>query len=87
MKFRGSQRRYTKLEIFGNKRITPAEYRQERKRRGLTQAALAALLGVRQSTVSDRERGRRKITREAELALLSLPSASRSGSVASGLAR
>ena len=53
--------------------MTPAEYKQERKRRGLTQAALAALLEVRQSTVSDRERGRRDITREAELALRSLP--------------
>ena len=54
--------------------MTPADYRQERQRRGLTQATLAVLLGVRQSTVSDRERGRRDITREAELALRSLPS-------------
>lgn len=53
--------------------MTPAEYKQERQRRGLTQAALAVLLGVRQSTVSDRERGRRDITRESELALRSLP--------------
>lgn len=53
--------------------MTPADYKQERQRRGLTQAALAVLLGVRQSTVSDRERGRREITREAELAIKSLP--------------
>ena len=53
--------------------MSPAEYKQERQRRGLTQAALAALLGVRQSTVSDRERGRREITRESELAIKSLP--------------
>lgn len=55
--------------------MTHAEYKQERQRRGLTQDALAALLGVRQSTISDRERGRREITREAELALRSLSSA------------
>lgn len=53
--------------------MSPAEYKQERQQRGLTQAALAALLGVRQSTISDRERGRREITQEAKLAILSLP--------------
>jgi len=58
--------------------MSPEEYKQERQRRGLTQAALAALLGVRQSTVSDRERGRREITREAELAIKSLPANTKS---------
>ena len=52
--------------------MSPAEYRRIRKERG-TQTEVAALLGVRQSTVSDRETGRREITREAELALRSLP--------------
>lgn len=66
--------------------MRPAEYRRLRKERGLTQAALAALLGVRQSTVSDRETGRREITREAELAIRSLPKArKRSGTENHGM--
>lgn len=52
--------------------MSPAEYRRLRKELG-TQMEVAALLGVRQSTVSDRETGRRAITREAEIALRSLP--------------
>jgi transcriptional regulator with XRE-family HTH domain len=52
--------------------MTPDSYRTERKKRG-TQQEVAALLGVMQSTISDRETGRRAVTREAELALLSLP--------------
>jgi transcriptional regulator with XRE-family HTH domain len=52
--------------------MTGAEYKAERKKRG-TQMQVAALLGVMQSTISDRETGRREITREAELALKSLP--------------
>jgi transcriptional regulator with XRE-family HTH domain len=54
--------------------MTPAEYKQERQRRGLTQAALAALLGIARETVSRREKGHDKITEEASLALRSLPS-------------
>lgn len=52
--------------------MTGAEYKAERKKRG-TQMQVAALLGVMQSTISDRETGRREITREAELALKFLP--------------
>lgn len=54
--------------------MTPAEYKQERQRRGLTQAALAVLLGVPRETVSRRENGKQQITEEAALALRSLPS-------------
>ena len=56
--------------------MTPEQYRRLRKERG-TQVEVAALLGVMQSTVSDRETGRREITREAELALRSLPKTKR----------
>ena len=55
--------------------MTPAEYKQERQRRGLTQAALAALLGLPRETVSRRENGKQQITEEAALALRSIPSA------------
>lgn len=47
-------------------------YKLERQLRG-TQTTVAAQLGVRQATVSDRENGSTPITREAELALLALP--------------
>lgn len=60
--------------------MTPAEnYKSERLKRGLSQVALAALVGVRQGTISDRETGRVAITREAELAILSLPVPSEPG--------
>jgi len=55
--------------------MTPTEYKQERKRLGLTQAALAALLGIARETVSRRENGKQQITEEAALALRSIPSA------------
>ena len=48
------------------------EYKTERRRRNLTQVALAALVGVRQATISARERDEINITKEAELAILSL---------------
>lgn len=48
------------------------EYRTERLMRG-TQKSVAEQLGVRQATISDRERGRVPITEEARRALLSLP--------------
>ena len=38
--------------------MTPAELRAARKSLGLTQGQLAAVLGVRQATVSDWERGK-----------------------------
>lgn len=53
--------------------MTAEEYKSERQRRGLSQTALAALVGVRQGTISDRETERIGISREAEMALLSLP--------------
>jgi hypothetical protein len=52
-------------------RMTSEKYKTERKLRG-TQSSVAALLGVRQATVSDRENGG-EITREAWLALNALP--------------
>jgi transcriptional regulator with XRE-family HTH domain len=55
--------------------MSPAEYKKERQRRGLTQSALAALLGIARETVSRREKGRDTIAQEAALALRSIPSA------------
>jgi len=52
--------------------VTPENYKTERKLRG-SQEQVAAQLGVRQATVSDRETGAMAITPEAWLALLSLP--------------
>jgi hypothetical protein len=53
---------------------TPADYKREREKRG-TQVQVAAMLGVHPITIANRETcapdGR--ITREAWLALLSLP--------------
>jgi transcriptional regulator with XRE-family HTH domain len=49
------------------------EYKAERLKRGLTQSALASLVGVRQATISARERDEIEITKEAELAVKSLP--------------
>lgn len=51
--------------------MSPAEYKAARKERG-TQQGVAALLGVRLSTIQRRESGKIKITREAEIALLAL---------------
>jgi len=51
--------------------MNPQDYKVQRKLRG-TQAAVAALLGVRQATISDRENGG-EITTEAWLALCALP--------------
>lgn len=59
--------------------MTPAQYRSERTKRGLSQVALAALVGVRQGTISDRETGRIGVSREAELAILSLPAPKQKG--------
>ena len=54
--------------------MTPTEYKQERRKRSLTQAALAALLGITRETVNRRENGHDKISEEAALALRSIPS-------------
>jgi len=53
--------------------LTPEEYKSERIKRDLSQVALAALVGVRQGTISDRETGRAAITKEAAMAIRSLP--------------
>jgi len=53
--------------------MSPAQYRKERTQRGLTQSALAALLGVPREAVVRREAGTQPIIAEAALALLSLP--------------
>ena len=50
-----------------------AEYKAERTKRHLSQVALAWLLCVTQGTISDRETGRREITRESQFAIESLP--------------
>ena len=57
--------------------MSPAQYRQERTQRGLTQAALAALLGIPREAVVRREAGTQPIIKEAALALLSLPKTKR----------
>ena len=54
--------------------MTPVKYKAEREKRG-TQARVAKELGVHVQTIAKRERGApdAPITREAWLALLSLP--------------
>ncbi len=52
--------------------MTPSEYKAARALRG-SQVKVAFQLGVHEQCVSRRERGVIPITREAELALLSLP--------------
>lgn len=52
--------------------MTPAELRATRARLGLTQPALAALLGVHPLTVSQWETGRRAIPAFLHLALKQL---------------
>jgi len=53
--------------------MTPSEYRQERKRIGLTQPQLSSLVGVSRVTISQRENGKVPITKEAAMAIQSLP--------------
>jgi DNA-binding XRE family transcriptional regulator len=53
--------------------MTGPEYKALREKLGLTQAGLAALLGVTRKTINARENGA-KITEEARLAMLSLSS-------------
>lgn len=52
--------------------MTSEAYKAERKLRG-TQAIVAKLLGVHPVTITRRETGALPVTREAGLALLSLP--------------
>lgn len=55
--------------------MTPALYKSERLKRGLSQAALAALVGVSRGCINYREAGhpRYPITVEAWLAVQALP--------------
>lgn len=53
--------------------MNPAQYKEERTQRGLTQAALASMLGVPREAVVRREAGTQPITPEAAMAILSLP--------------
>lgn len=57
--------------------MTPLEYKSARKKMGITQKELGKLIGVDGNTISRRELGLVPITREAELALLSLSDHSR----------
>ena len=51
---------------------TATEYRTQRLRRG-SQEAIAEALGLQRVTITRRENGKRRVTREAMLALLTLP--------------
>ena len=53
--------------------MSPAQYKAKREQLGLTQAGLAAVLGVTRKTINARENGA-KITEEAALAIRSLSS-------------
>lgn len=57
--------------------MTSADYKAERNKRGLSQAALAALVGVSRGCINYREAGhpRYPITVESWLAICSLPQA------------
>ena len=50
-----------------------AQYKRDRKARGLTQTQLAKAVGVRQATISDRETGAHEFGQEAVMALRSIP--------------
>lgn len=53
-------------------KLTASQYRYDRKARG-TQTAVADALGIRRVTIMRRETARSTVTREAMLALLTLP--------------
>lgn len=52
--------------------MSPAEYKAQREKLGLTQAGLAAMLGIPREAVVRREAGTQRITEEAAIALRSL---------------
>ena len=60
------------MDKFRNE-MEAVDYKGERKALGYTQSEAAATLGVTQVTIARRETGAQTITREAWLALLSLP--------------
>lgn len=51
------------------------QYKETRERLGLTQAGLAALMGVSLRTIANRESGVHPISHEAEVAIRSLAAA------------
>lgn len=53
--------------------MTPDQYRKHREQLGLTQAGLAALLGLPREAIVRREAGSQKITEEAAIAIRSIP--------------
>jgi len=53
-------------------KLTASQYRYDRKLRG-TQTAVADALGIRRVTIMRRETARSAVTREAMIALLTLP--------------
>ncbi len=53
-------------------KLTASQYRYDRKARG-TQTQIAEALGIRRVTIMRRETARSAVTREAMLALLTLP--------------
>ena len=53
--------------------MSPAEYKATREKLGLTQAGLAALLGLAREAIVRREAGTQRITEEAAIALRSFP--------------
>ena len=55
--------------------MNPDQYRKQREKLGLTQAGLAAALGIKRTTVTKRETGDQKITEEMAIALRALPRA------------
>jgi len=56
--------------------MSPDDYKKHREQLGLTQAGLAALLGVPRTSISRRESGQLRITEEAVLAIRQLLSSS-----------
>jgi len=53
--------------------VSPDQYRKHREQLGLTQAGLAALLGIPREAIVRREAGAQRITEEAAIALRALP--------------
>lgn len=51
--------------------MSPEQYRKHREQLGLTQAGLAALLGLAREAIVRREAGTQRITEEAAIALRS----------------
>jgi DNA-binding transcriptional regulator YiaG len=66
--------------------MSPEEYKMNREKLGLSQTALARRLDVSREIVNKREHGKRRITKEAALAILQLVSYSNAQVMAAPLA-